>query len=67
MVKAITVGLLDGRIDQQNHSIVITRSTQRIFDAQAWKNLQIQLHQWKSAVGQLLRSTEDAVLASTRG
>lgn len=60
------MGLIDGRIDQANQSIIITRSTQRIFDNQAWKVLQNQLHQWKNTVGQLLRSTEEAVVVSSR-
>ncbi len=64
VVRAITSGLIDARIDQPAQQVVVGRSTQRVFDAAAWKGLQATLSQWKGAVSQLLRSTEDALAAS---
>lgn len=61
VVRAITAGLVDARIDQEGRAVVVTRTTQRVFDAAAWKGLQTTLHQWRGTVNQLLRSTEDAL------
>ncbi len=60
VVKAISSGLLDGKMDQPSQQVIVTRVAQRVFDAAEWKALQGTLHQWKGAVGQLLRSVEDA-------
>jgi translation initiation factor 3 subunit M len=61
VVRAITAGLVDARIDQEGRAVVVTRTTQRVFDAAAWKGLQTTLQQWRGTVNQLLRSTEDAL------
>jgi translation initiation factor 3 subunit M len=66
VVRAITSGLIDARIDQQGQAVVVARTTQRVFDAAAWRGLHASLQQWRGTVNQMLRSTEDALSAGGR-
>ena len=62
VVMSITSGLLDCRIDQAARQVVVSRCTERVFDAAAWRSLQGTLHAWQATVGSLLRGAEDAIL-----
>ena len=62
VVMSITSGLLDCRIDQAARQAVVSRCTERVFDAAAWRSLQGTLHAWQATVGSLLRGAEDAIL-----
>ena len=61
-MRAIVAGLLDCRMDQQAQTVVVTRCTERVFDAAAWRALQSTLHSWRATVGSMLRGAEDALL-----
>lgn len=47
VVKAIGRRLLDARIDQLQHTVTITRTTQRTFGPQDWGKLASQLQAWQ--------------------
>ena len=40
----------------------MSRCTERVFDAAAWRSLQATLHAWQQTVGGLLRGAEDSIL-----
>ncbi len=60
VVKGITSGLIDARMDQASQAIVVARSTERVFDAAAWKNLQQTLSQWRGAVAMAMGRGESS-------
>jgi hypothetical protein len=62
VVLAITSGLIECRIDQATRVVSVSRCTERVFDAAAWRSLQATLHAWQHTVGSLLRGAEDAIL-----
>lgn len=54
VVRAITTGLIDARMDQQAQTVIVSRSTERVFDAAAWKNLHTTLTNFRQTVSTLL-------------
>jgi len=51
VVRAISAGLIDARMDQSARSLTVLRSLQRDVSATQWKDLQRKLHAWRDAVG----------------
>lgn len=61
VVRAISAGLIDARMDQQARSLTVLRSLQRDVNVTQWTELQRKLHAWRDAVG-----TSTATLAAAR-
>ena len=60
VVKAISAGLVDARMDQQAATVTVTRSVQRDFSHRNWVDLKARLDQWSANVGGMLRALEEA-------
>ena len=58
VVRAITRGLLDARVDQAAGSITVTRCLAREFGAPQWVALQGKLRAWRDSVATLLSTVE---------
>lgn len=59
VVLAITVGIIDARIDQLNKIIKVTRALQRTFSTQQWKQLSDGLNMWTNNVKLLLKTLNE--------
>lgn len=46
VVRAISEGFIDGRIDQLNHKVLVKSAFQRKFEKEEWKFLDSKLTQW---------------------
>merc|ERR1711904_525419 len=46
VVRAISEGFIDGRIDQLNHKVLVKSAFQRKFEKQEWAFLDSKLTQW---------------------
>jgi len=66
IINAITAKLVDAKIDQLRHTILITRATQRVFNLDQWKNLQTQLGLWKENVSSLLKVLQTVQVAGDK-
>lgn len=60
VVKAITAGLVDARMDQQAQTVTVTRSVQRDFSHRNWVELKGRLDQWSGNIQSMLRALEEA-------
>ena len=54
VVEAITAGLVEARMDQQQEVVMVTRATHRHFTQRDWAKLQEKLHLWRGNVQGLL-------------
>ncbi|KAG2990668.1 hypothetical protein JG687_00015702 [Phytophthora cactorum] len=54
VVRAITAGVVNAKIDQLARTVTISRSLQRRFGAEQWKEIDIKLQLYKKNVGGLL-------------
>lgn len=63
VIRAISSGLVDAKINQLKSSVAIYRSTQRMFTREEWLPLSERINIWKENIGDLLvalRETRDA-------
>ena len=58
VVRAISRGLVDARMDQTAATVTVTRTIQRDFGSTQWTGLQAKLRAWRDNVGSLLASME---------
>lgn len=58
VVRAISRGLVDARMDQTAATVTVTRTIQRDFGSSQWTGLQSKLRAWRDNVGALLASME---------
>ena len=58
VVRAISRGLVDARMDQTAATVTVTRTVQRDFGSTQWTGLQSKLRAWRDNVGSLLSSME---------
>lgn len=65
VVKALSHGLIDARMDQLAQTVTVTRSLQRDFGGSEWMGLQGRLRTWRDNVASLL-STVESGAASLR-
>jgi len=54
VVRAVTRGLLDARVDQAAGTLVVTHAVTREFGAAQWTGLQSKLRAWRDNVDLLL-------------
>jgi len=60
VVRAITAGLVSAKIDQLARTVTISRSLQRRFGAEQWKEIDAKLQLYKKNVGDLLAVIRNA-------
>lgn len=65
VIRAISSGLVDGKINQLKSSVAIYRSTQRMFTREEWLPLSERINIWKENIGELLTSLRETRRAST--
>jgi translation initiation factor 3 subunit M len=58
VVHAITVGLIDARMDQLSKTVTVTRSVKREFTTTQWKELKDRLDGWANNISSMLKSIE---------
>ncbi|KAJ1484560.1 hypothetical protein T484DRAFT_1796769 [Baffinella frigidus] len=58
-IKAITVKLMDAKMDQLNKNLVVSRCTDRMFSQEQWASLRSKLVGWKDRMKQLLQVIEN--------
>jgi translation initiation factor 3 subunit M len=54
VIEAVTSGLLDAQIDQENGEVIIRRSTERQFHDKEWDSITTKLDAWKLAINRTL-------------
>lgn len=59
VIKAISSGLVDAKINQLKSSVSIYRSTQRMFTREEWLPLSERINIWKENIGDLLVALEE--------
>jgi len=59
VVLSITQGIIDAKIDQLNRTVTITRSLQRTFSTDEWKQLSQHLSVWSNNVKLLLKTLSE--------
>ena len=59
VVRGISGGLMDARIDQAAATVTVTRSVQREFSSTQWRSLKDRLETWSGNIGQMLRAMEE--------
>lgn len=70
VVRAISEGVVDGRIDQLNHKVLVQSSFQRKFEKEEWAFLDTKLTQWIDNLENVIKfigdqkAAKDAVLAA---
>ena len=60
VVKAISSGLVDARMDQLTSTVTVTRSVQREFSGSQWRLLKERLDAWAGNIGAMLKSVEES-------
>ena len=60
VIAAMSSGLLQAKMDQLQHMVMIERCVVRRFDMEQWKGLQRRLEDWKQNVGSVLHGLKDA-------
>ena len=60
VIQAIAAGLIEARLDQRRQVVIITRSTQRQFQDEDWKQLGDKLANWRDHVQRMLMVIESA-------
>eukprot|EP00939_MAST-03C_sp_MAST-3C-sp1_P002922 g2922.t1 len=66
VLKAISSGLLDARIDQHDGVIVVHASSRRYLDKDQWKNMLRKLQQWKRETVTVMNTLEGKMGAKQR-
>lgn len=66
VIRAISSGLVDAKINQLKSSVAIYRSTQRVFTREEWQPLSERINIWKANIGELLASLRETRAASAR-
>jgi len=51
---AVRAGLISGRMDQLANTVYVSGYKRRVFDQQAWREIQTKLHRWHDSVSGLL-------------
>lgn len=59
VIRAISSGLVDAKINQLKSSVAIYRSTQRMFTREEWQPLSERINIWKENIGELLASLRE--------
>eukprot|EP01118_Nematostelium_gracile_P016042 TRINITY_DN6560_c0_g1_i2.p1 TRINITY_DN6560_c0_g1~~TRINITY_DN6560_c0_g1_i2.p1 ORF type:complete len:399 (+),score=131.38 TRINITY_DN6560_c0_g1_i2:236-1432(+) len=59
VITAMAEGVLDAKINQIKQTVRITRSIQRVFTMDQWKNLNENLNSWKTNINVLLSTLQD--------
>lgn len=71
VVRAISEGVIDGRIDQLNHKVLVKSAFQRKFEKDEWAFLDSKLTQWIDNLGNVIKfigdqkAAKEAALATT--
>lgn len=66
VIRAISSGLVDAKINQLKSSVAIYRSTQRMFTREEWQPLSERINIWKENIGELLASLRETRQSSGR-
>lgn len=66
VIRAISSGLVDAKINQLKSSVAIYRSTQRMFTREEWQPLSERINIWKQNIGDLLTSLQETRRESER-
>lgn len=66
VIRAISSGLVDAKINQLKSSVAIYRSTQRMFTREEWQPLSERINIWKENIGELLTSLRETRQSSGR-
>lgn len=66
VIRAISSGLVDAKINQLKSSVAIYRSTQRMFTREEWQPLSERINIWKENIGELLASLRETRINSAR-
>lgn len=66
VIRAISSGLVDAKINQLKSSVAIYRSTQRMFTREEWQPLSERINIWKANIGELLASLRETRTSSVR-
>lgn len=64
VIRAISSGLTDAKINQLKSSVSVYRSTQRMFTREEWQPLSERINIWKENIGDLLTSLRETRQAS---
>jgi len=56
VIDAVTSGCIEAKLDENNDEVIIVRTTRRIFDSDGWKQLSLQLTDWRKNVQTVLGS-----------
>ena len=56
VVKAITAGLVDGKMSQDQRAVTFSRSVQREFSDMQWKRLKDRMESWVGSVSGMLKT-----------
>lgn len=73
VVKAITVKLIDCKIDQMNEIVIVSRCTERVFGSHQWVMLRERLATWRANITNLIntiqanKSAEDGTQVAMQG
>ncbi|KAI9153100.1 hypothetical protein LWI28_005961 [Acer negundo] len=58
VVKAITAKLIDGKMDQMNQVVIVSRCTERVFGQQQWLTLRTKLATWKGNIANVISTIQ---------
>ncbi|KAF6139521.1 hypothetical protein GIB67_015478 [Kingdonia uniflora] len=58
VVKAITDKLLDCKMDQMNHTVVVSRCTERMFGLYQWETLRSKLATWRGNIANVISTIQ---------
>jgi translation initiation factor 3 subunit M len=64
VIRAISSGLVDAKINQLRSFVSVYRSTQRMFTREEWQPLSERINSWKENIGNLLTSLRETRQAS---
>jgi len=67
VIKAISEGLIEAKMDQLKNTVRVTRSLQRVFTRAEWKYLSENLTAWKKNIQILLQTLQDCKEQSQQG
>lgn len=66
IIRAISSGLVDAKINQIKSSVAVYRSTQRMFTREEWQPLSERINIWKANIGELLEQLRETRTDSQR-
>lgn len=58
VVKAITVKLMDCKMDQMNQVVLVSRCSERVFGQQQWQNLRSKLLTWRGNIANVINTIQ---------